>query len=78
MTDERAVLWAAVGRLPPRQRAVLVLRYFEDLPESAVAEILNCSVGTVKSQSSKALAKLRIDPEIAPPAVASRMEGELG
>ncbi|WP_245740113.1 SigE family RNA polymerase sigma factor [Nonomuraea maritima] len=78
MTDERAVLWAALGRLPPRQRAVLVLRYFEDLPEAAVAEILNCSIGTVKSQSSKAPAKLRIDPEIAPPAVASRMEGELG
>jgi RNA polymerase sigma-70 factor (sigma-E family) len=76
MTDERAVLWAALGRLPPRQRAVLVLRFFEDLPESVVAEILNCSIGTVKSQSSKALAKLRIDPEIAPPAVASRTEGE--
>ncbi|PRX52656.1 RNA polymerase sigma-70 factor (sigma-E family) [Nonomuraea fuscirosea] len=76
MTDERAVLWAALGRLPPRQRAVLVLRYFEDLPESVVAEILNCSIGTVKSQSSKALAKLRIDPEVAPTAVASRTEGE--
>ncbi|WP_245765146.1 SigE family RNA polymerase sigma factor [Nonomuraea jiangxiensis] len=77
MTDERAVLWAALGRLPPRQRAVLVLRFFEDLPESSVAEILNCSIGTVKSQSSKALAKLRIDPEIMPPTVASRVEGEL-
>ncbi|WP_406674073.1 SigE family RNA polymerase sigma factor [Nonomuraea sp. N2-4H] len=78
MTDERAMLWAALGRLPPRQRAVLVLRYFEDLPESAVAEILNCSIGTVKSQSSKALAKLRIDPQITPPAVASHLRGELG
>jgi DNA-directed RNA polymerase specialized sigma24 family protein len=38
---------------------VLVLRYYEDLPESAVAELLGCSVGTVKSQSSKALSRLR-------------------
>ncbi|GLW11412.1 RNA polymerase [Microtetraspora sp. NBRC 13810] len=59
---DRAVLWAALGRLPARQRAVVVLRYFEDLSEQAVAEAMNCSVGTVKSQTSKALAKLRIDP----------------
>ncbi|MBE1533049.1 SigE family RNA polymerase sigma factor [Actinomadura algeriensis] len=62
--DDKAVLWAALDRLPRGQRAVIVLRYFEDLPEARVAEILGCSVGTVKSQSSKALAKLRIDPEI--------------
>ncbi|MAS56316.1 MAG: SigE family RNA polymerase sigma factor [Nocardioides sp.] len=58
-------LWSAMERLPRRQRAVVVLRYFEDLTETQTAEILGCSVGTVKSQCSKALAKLRIDPALA-------------
>jgi RNA polymerase sigma factor (sigma-70 family) len=53
-------------RLPRRMRAVVVLRYFEDLTEVQTAELLGCSVGTVKSQASKALAKLRIDPALAP------------
>ena len=58
-------LWTAMERLPRRQRAVVVLRYFEDLTEAQTAEVLGCTVGTVKSQCSRALAKLRIDPALA-------------
>ncbi len=58
---ERDVLWRALGQLPPRQRAILVLRYFEDLTEVQTAEILGIAVGTVKGQCSRALAKLRRD-----------------
>ncbi len=58
-------LWTAMERLPRRQRAVVVLRYFDDLTEAQTAEVLGCSVGTVKSQCSKAFAKLRIDPALA-------------
>ena len=67
----QADLWAALGRLPRRQRAVVVLRYFEDLTEVETARVLACSVGTVKSQTSKAFAKLRIDPSL----VATAPEG---
>ena len=49
----------ALAELPPRMRAVLVLRYFEDLTEAQVAEALGCSVGSVKSQASRGLARLR-------------------
>ena len=54
-------LWEALGRLPRGQRAVIVLRFFEDLTETETARILGCSVGTVKSQTNRALGRLRID-----------------
>jgi RNA polymerase sigma-70 factor (sigma-E family) len=65
-SDERDALWRALGRLPARQRAVVVLRYYEDLSEADIAEALHCSVGTVKSQAAKALVKLRVDASIGP------------
>ncbi|PJE96705.1 SigE family RNA polymerase sigma factor [Streptomyces carminius] len=59
---DRQVLMRALARLPKRQRTVVVLRYWEDLSEAEVAQTLGCSVGTVKSQASKGLAKLRAQP----------------
>jgi RNA polymerase sigma-70 factor (sigma-E family) len=64
--DERDQLWSALHRLPVRQRTVLVLRYFEDLSESEIADTMGCSLGTVKSQASRALAKLRLDATLTP------------
>lgn len=60
--------WSATMRLPARQRAVVVLTYYEDLAERQVAETLGCSVGAVKSHRARALAALRA--ELAPLAAA--------
>jgi RNA polymerase sigma-70 factor (sigma-E family) len=56
---DRDELWQAVMTLPPRMRAVLVLRYWEDMSESDTAAALQCSIGSVKSQASRGLARLR-------------------
>jgi RNA polymerase sigma-70 factor (sigma-E family) len=56
---EREAVWTFVQGLPPRQRAVIVLRYYEDLSEAEIADLLGISTGTVKSQASRALASLR-------------------
>jgi RNA polymerase sigma-70 factor (sigma-E family) len=61
LASNRFVVADALAQLPRRQRAVVVLRYFEDLTELDTARVLGCSVGTVKSQCSKALQRLRVD-----------------
>lgn len=57
--DDRVLLAAALGSLPVGQRQAVVLRFFDDLSVEAVAQIMGCSTGTVKSQTAKGLAKLR-------------------
>ena len=63
--DARQALTAALDRLPPRQRAVVVLRYFGDQTEAQTAAAMGCSVGAVKAHASKALARLRDTPGLA-------------
>jgi RNA polymerase sigma-70 factor (sigma-E family) len=53
------VVWAELSSLPPRQRAAIVLRYYEDLSEADTAQVMGCAVGTVKSQVSTGLERLR-------------------
>jgi RNA polymerase sigma-70 factor (sigma-E family) len=63
--DSRTALSAALDRLPARQRAVVVLRYFADMTEAQTAQTMGCSVGAVKSHASKAMARLREAPGLA-------------
>jgi RNA polymerase sigma-70 factor (sigma-E family) len=58
---EREALLAEVGKLPRRQRAVLVLRYYEGRDDGEIAELLGCTSGTVRSHASRALAALRVE-----------------
>lgn len=62
--DLHDALWSALATLPKRQRAAVVLRYYEDLSEAETAAVLGVSVGTVKSTTSRALAKLREDASL--------------
>jgi RNA polymerase sigma-70 factor (sigma-E family) len=64
LVGERDALLAALQELPPRQRTVIVLRYWEDLTDAQIAATLGCSPGTVRSQLSRALAKLRENPAL--------------
>ena len=64
VVTDRETLSDAIDTLPPRQRAVIVLRYFHDLSEAQIAEAMGTSTGTVKSQHSKALAALRISEHL--------------
>ncbi|MET8351758.1 MULTISPECIES: SigE family RNA polymerase sigma factor [unclassified Micromonospora] len=64
-TALRLTLTAALRHLTPRQRAVIVLRYYEDLTEAQVAEMLGCSIGTVKRHAHDAIRRLRaVAPEL--------------
>ncbi|MEY9908486.1 RNA polymerase sigma-70 factor (sigma-E family) [Catenulispora sp. MAP12-49] len=62
--EERMTLIPALMDLPPGQRAVVILRYWDGLTETQAAAILGCSVGNVRSQASRALARLRTDPRL--------------
>ncbi|MFF3759306.1 SigE family RNA polymerase sigma factor [Streptomyces sp. NPDC002185] len=63
--EDRTALLAALADLTARQRAVMVLRYWEDLTEAQIASVLGCSLGTVKSHARRGLAALRADPRLA-------------
>jgi RNA polymerase sigma-70 factor (sigma-E family) len=65
--DERAGLWHQLAMLPRQQRAVLVLRYYEGLSDTEIADVLGCRTGTVRGYASRALAALRIELSAAAP-----------
>lgn len=63
---QREALLQAIRALPARQRIVVALRYFEDMPDGEIAEVLGCTEGTVRSQAARALAKLRAAAALQP------------
>jgi RNA polymerase sigma-70 factor (sigma-E family) len=73
---ERDALLAELGKLPRRQRAVLVLRYYQGLPDTEIADILGCAPGTVRGYAFRALKTLRV--ELGPRALAANEEGRQG
>ena len=75
VVDDRDLLLRALATLPRRTRATLVLRYFEDLPEAEIAQIMGCSLGTVKSNVSRGLAKLREHHLVATVSAPAQKEG---
>jgi len=62
---ERDLVWRLMAELVPRQRAVLVLRYYEALPDAEIAAVLDCPPGTVRSLAARAFAVLRAHPQLA-------------
>ena len=72
--DERSALLGALQGLPPRQRAVVVLRYWEGLTDAQTGALLGCSASTVRSQAARALAKLRASGELGPDGAAPRRQ----
>lgn len=73
--DDRVVLAEAMAQLSPRQRAAVYLRYSEDLPEQAVAELLGCSVSTVKEHTRRGLAALRVNIHFVTPEQQTKLTG---
>jgi RNA polymerase sigma-70 factor (sigma-E family) len=65
--EEQDAMWRAMRSLPDRQRAVLVLRYYVDLPDREIASLLNATEGTVRSLAARAFASLRDHPALAVP-----------
>jgi RNA polymerase sigma-70 factor (sigma-E family) len=72
--DERSALLRALQELPPRQRAVVVLRYWEDLTDAQAGELLGCSASTVRSQAARGLAKLRASGALGPDGTTPRRQ----
>ena len=72
--DERSALLGALQELPPRQRAVVVLRYWEGLTDAQTGALLGCSASTVRSQAARALAKLRASGGLGPDGAAPRRQ----
>lgn len=74
--DQHRLMWAFLAGLPRRQRAVLVLGFYEELPDDEIAALMGCAAGTVRSQRLRALRKLKDDPRLPGIAAAFGRTGE--